>query len=159
MLVTLEKKLVTFESWIAAGSLLLMLALSVFQMLIRNLLDFGYPEVDIINRHLLLVCGSMGAVLATPQLRHIRIDALSPLLSPQWLARLSTPLLLFSALVCAALCYPAIQFCLDEWQYAPANERWTLPFTLVYPLSFALLSLHFFILCLKSICPVPEEKG
>ena len=157
MLANLEKKLVTLESWIAAGSLLLMLALSVFQLIIRNILDFGYPEIDIINRHLLLVCGAMGAVLATPQLRHIRIDALSPLLSEQWRGRLCTPLWAFSALVCAALCYPAIQFCLDEWQYAPANERWTLPFTLIYPLGFALLSLHFFILCFKPVCPVPEE--
>ncbi len=158
MLSLLEKKLITLESWIAAGSLFLMLALSVFQIIIRNTLDFGYPEIDIINRHLLLVCGSMGAVLATPQLRHIRIDALTPLLSEQWLGRLCVPLWVFTALVCAALCYPAIQFCLDEWQYAPANERWTLPFTLVYPLGFALLSLHFFILCFKPICPVPEEQ-
>ena len=158
MLANLEKNLTKFEGWIAAGSLLLMLALSIFQVIIRNTLDFGFPEIDIINRHLLLVCGTMGAVLATPQLRHIRIDALSPLLSKQWLARLCTPLWVFSALVCAALCYPAIQFCLDEWQYAPANERWTLPFTLVYPLGFGLLSLHFFILCFKPICPVPEEE-
>ena len=158
MLPLLEKKLITLESWIAAGSLFLMLALSVFQIIIRNTLDFGYPEIDIINRHLLLVCGSMGAVLATPQLRHIRIDALTPLLSEQWLGRLCVPLWVFTALVCAALCYPAIQFCLDEWQYAPANERWTLPFTLIYPLGFALLSLHFFILCFKPVCPVPEEQ-
>lgn len=150
MLFILEKKLITIESWIAAGSLFLILALSVFQIIIRNTLDFGYPEIEIINRHLLIICGAMGAVLATPQLRHIKIDALTPLLSQQWLDRLRTPLLIFTALVCALLCYPAIQFCLDEWQFAPANERWTLPFTLVYPLGFGLLSLHFFILCFKT---------
>jgi len=158
LLASIEKKLITLESWIAAGSLLLILVLSIVQIIIRNTLDFGYPEIDIINRHLLLVCGAMGAVLATPQLRHIRIDALSPLLSRQWVARLCKPLWLFSALVCAALCYPAIQFTLDEWQYAPANERWTLLFTLIYPLGFALLSLHFFILSFKHVCPVPDEE-
>ena len=150
MLFILEKKLITIESWVAAGSLFLILSLSVFQIIIRNTLDFGYPEIEIINRHLLIICGAMGAVLATPQLRHIKIDALTPLLSQQWLDRLRTPLLIFTALVCALLCYPAIQFCLDEWQFAPANERWTLPFTLVYPLGFGLLSLHFFILCFKA---------
>ena len=150
MLFILEKKLITIESWIAAGSLFLILALSIFQIIIRNTLDFGYPEIDIINRHLLVVCGAMGAVLATPQLRHIKIDALTPLLNQQWLNRLHIPLLIFTTLVCALLCYPAIQFCLDEWQYAPANERWTLPFTLIYPLGFGLLSLHFFILCFKA---------
>ena len=134
-----------------------MLALSVFQIIIRNALDFGYPEIDIINRHLLLVCGTMGAVLATPQLRHIKIDALSALLNPQWLNRLRIPLLIFSSLACLLLCYPAIQFCIDEWQYAPTNERWTLFFTLIYPLGFALLSLHFFILCFKSSDIEPKQ--
>lgn len=124
-----------------------MLALSVFQIIIRNLFDFGYPEIEIINRHLLIICGAMGAVLATPQCRHIKIDALSPLLSSLWLDRLRIPLLMFAASTCALLCYPAIQFCLDEWQYAPANERWTLPFTLIYPLGFGLFSIHFLILC------------
>jgi len=126
-----------------------MLALSIFQIIIRNTLDFGYPEIETINRHLLLICGAMGAVLATPQLRHIKIDVITPLLSKKWLVHLRTFLLLFATLTCAILCYPAIQFCLDEWQYAPANERWTLPFTFVYPLGFALLSLHFLILCFK----------
>jgi len=41
------------------------------------------------------------------------------------------------------LCYYAVIFVQDEWQYAPVNERWTLPFTLTYPLSFALMSWHF----------------
>lgn len=158
MLLSLEKKLIRFESWIAAGSLFMMLALSVFQIIIRNTLDFGYPEIEIINRHLLLVCGVMGAVLATPQLRHIKIDALSCLLKKQWVDQLHIPLLFFSALVCLILCYPAIQFSLDEWQYAPANERWTLFFTLIYPLGFALLSIHFFILCLKPTEAEPEEQ-
>ena len=135
-----------------------MLALSIFQIIIRNTLDFGYPEIEIINRHLLLVCGAMGSVLATSQSRHIKIDALTPLLSEQRIQQLRVPLLIFATLVCAALCYPAIQFCLDEWEYAPANERWTLPFTLIYPLGFALLSLHFFILCFKPVVNKAEEQ-
>ena len=147
MLIALEKKLVHIESLVAAFSLLLLLALSVFQMLIRNFLDMGFSEIDIINRHLLLVCGAMGAVIATSQIRHIKIDALTPLMSEATKNRLRCPLLIFAAAVCAALFYPAIQFCLDEWQYAPANERWTLPFTLIYPIGFSLLSLHFFLLC------------
>lgn len=135
-----------------------MLALSVFQIIIRNTLGFGFPEIEIINRHLLLICGAMGAVLATPQLRHIKIDALTPLLSPKKIAQLRVPLLFFTALVCTVLCYPALQFCLDEWQYAPANERWTLPFTLIYPAGFALLSLHFFLLCFNSKKSGSEES-
>jgi TRAP-type C4-dicarboxylate transport system permease small subunit len=144
-----ERKLVRFESLIAALSLLLLLVLSLVQIFIRNLLDFGYPEIDIINRNLLVVCGSMGAVLATSKFRHIKIDALTPILSAKTLQRLRIPLALFSAVVCCFMCYYGVIFVLDEWEYAPANERWTLPFTLIYPLGFCLIGFHFFATCFR----------
>lgn len=144
-----ERGLIKIESILAAGSLLLLLALMLLQILIRNLFDFGYPEIEVITRNLLILCGSLGAVLATPRLRHIKIDALTPFLSPQQLYWLSFPLSLFSAHTCAAMCYYAAIFCFDEWEYAPSNERWSLPFTLIYPLGFALLSYHFLMLCFR----------
>jgi C4-dicarboxylate transporter DctQ subunit len=131
------------EAWIAASSLLLLLALALFQILLRNILDFGYPEIDIINRHLLVITGMMGAVLATARRAHIKTDALSLLLTASLKNKIQLPLNIFSSSVCLALCYYSGIFVLDEWQYAPANERWTLPFTFVYPISFALMSCHF----------------
>ena len=133
----------TFEAWIAAGSLLLLLVMSVFQMLLRNIFDFGYPEIDIISRHLLVISGLMGAVLATAKHAHIKTDALSLLLSKPIKNKIQLPLNFFSSFICLVLCYHSGIFVLDEWQYAPANERWTLPFTLIYPISFALMSCHF----------------
>jgi len=133
----------TIETWLAAGSVLLLLSLSIFQILLRNFFDFGYPEIDIINRSLLVLCGMMGAVLATSRSAHIKTDALNVLLTPAVKARLKLPLALFAAGVCLLLCYYSIIFVMDEWQYAPANERWTLPFTLTYPLGFALMGCHF----------------
>lgn len=138
-----ERKLIRIEGVFAAGSLLLLLFLMLLQMVLRNAFDFGYPEIEIITRQLLIMCGGLGAVLATPQMRHIKIDALAPLLTPRQLHLLRFPLALFSALVCTAMSYYALQFSIDEWEYAPVNERWTLPFTLMYPLGFSLLSFHF----------------
>jgi len=133
----------TLEVWLAAGSITLLLLLSIFQILLRNFFDFGYPEIDIINRNLLVVCGMMGAVLATSKYAHIKTDALNVLLSPTIKKHLSLPLALFASTVCFLLCYYAIIFVQDEWQYVPVNERWTLPFTLTYPISFALMGCHF----------------
>ncbi|VAW53511.1 hypothetical protein MNBD_GAMMA06-732 [hydrothermal vent metagenome] len=133
----------TIESWLAAGSISLLLFLSIFQILLRNFFDFGYPEIDIINRNLLVLCGMMGAVLATSKRLHIKTDALNVLLSPALKQKLQLPLALFASGVCFLLCYYAIVFVNDEWQYAPVNERWTLPFTLIYPFGFALMSCHF----------------
>lgn len=146
---SIENRLVKIEQLVAGFSLLLLLLLSVLQIVIRNLLDFGYPEIEIINRNLLVVCGAMGAVLATSKLRHIKIDALTPVLSTATLGKLHIPLALFSTLVCGFMSYYGAVFCLDEWQYVPANERWTLPFTLIYPVGFCLIGFHFFATCFR----------
>ncbi len=139
----LNHTLQSIETWLAASSIAILLLLSIFQILLRNILGFGYPEIDIINRYLLVFCGMMGAVLATSKYAHIKTDALNVVLSPALKNRLKTPLAIFASTVCLLLCYHAINFVSDEWQYAPANERWTLPFTLIYPLGFGLMSFHF----------------
>lgn len=145
MLNSINHYLQKLEVTIATGSLALLLVLSIFQLLLRNLFEFGYAEIDIINRHLLVICGMMGATLATSHLTHIKIDALNALFSDTIQNRLKRPLNLFSSGVTALLCYYAILFVLDEWQYTPVNERWTLPFIFIYPISFALISIHFLI--------------
>jgi len=135
--------LITLESWFAAGSIALLLLLSIFQIIIRNTFDFGYPEIDIINRNLLVLCGMAGAVIATAKHSHIKTDALNTLLSPAIKNKLKLPIALFASGVCLCLAYYATIFVTDEWQYMPVNERWTLPFTFIYPVSFALMSCHF----------------
>jgi len=146
-----EKSLVKVESTIAALSLFLLLALSIFQIITRNLFDFGYAEIEIINRNLLIICGAMGAVVATSKLRHIKIDALTVIMSERLISLLRCPLSLFSATVCIMMSYYAGIFVMDEWEYAPANERWALPFTLIFPFGFGLLGLHFLLLCFKRV--------
>jgi len=131
------------ESWFAAASLSLLLLLSIFQILLRNTFDFGYPEIDIINRNLLVLCGMTGAVLATSNRSHIKTDALNTLLSSKLKSQLKLPLALFASCVCLILAYYSVIFVSDEWVHIPINERWILPFTLIYPVSFTLMACHF----------------
>ena len=147
MIEKFEQSLVKIESIIAALSLFLLLAFSLFQIITRNLFNFGYAEIEIINRNLLVICGAMGAVLATSKLRHIKIDALTAFMNERQISLLRCPLALFSAVVCLLMSYYAGIFVMDEWQYAPANERWALPFTFIYPFGFGLLGLHFLLIC------------
>ncbi len=149
MIEKFEQSLVKVESIIAALSLFLLLAFSLFQIFTRNVFNFGYAEIEIINRNLLVICGSMGAVIATSKLRHIKIDALTVFINEQQISFLRCPLALFSAIVCLLMSYYAGIFVMDEWEYAPANERWALPFTFIYPLAFGLLGLHFLLICFK----------
>lgn len=147
MIDQIEKGLVKIESIIAALSLFLLLAFSLFQIITRNFFDFGYAEIEIINRNLLVICGAMGAVIATSKLRHIKIDVLTSFMSRRQIELVRCPLALFSATVCLSMSYYAFIFVMDEWEYAPANERWALPFTLIYPFGFGLLGLHFLMIC------------
>ena len=147
MIKKLELHLVKVECFVAGTSLLLLLLLSLFQILTRNLFDFGFPEIEIINRNLLIICGAMGAVIATSKSRHIKVDALIPFMSKRVVSSLRCPVSLFAMAVCWIMSYHAVIFVLDEWQYIPANERWTLPFTLIYPAGFGLLGLHFLLNC------------
>ena len=149
MISRIEQALVRVESTVAAVSLFAMLALSIFQIITRNFFNFGYAEIEIINRNLLVICGAMGSVLATSSLRHIKIDALVAFLDERRVEQLCRPLALFSAIVCGLMCYYACIFVIDEWEYAPANERWALPFNLIYPIGFGLLSLHFSLNCIS----------
>ncbi len=147
MIEKFEYILVKAESVIAALSLFLLLALSLFQIITRNFFDFGFSEIEIINRNLLIICGAMGAVIATSKLRHIKIDVLTTFMSKRQISLLRCPLALFSATVCALMAYYAFIFVTDEWEYAPVNERWALPFTFIYPFGFSLLGLHFLLIC------------
>ena len=149
MIEKFEQSLVKIESIIAALSLFLLLAFSLFQIFTRNVFNFGYAEIEIINRNLLVICGSMGAVIATSKLRHIKIDALTVFMDERQISILRCPLALFSATVCLLMSYHGGIFVMDEWQYAPANERWALPFTFIYPFAFSLLGLHFLLICFK----------
>lgn len=149
MIEKFEQTLVKFESVIAALSLFLLLAFSLFQIITRNFFNFGYAEIEIINRNLLIICGAMGAVIATSKSRHIKIDALTAFMSKRQVSLLRCPLALFSAVICLLMSYHGGIFVMDEWEYAPANERWALPFTFIYPFGFGLLSIHFFLLCFK----------
>lgn len=145
----IEQLLIKLESLIAALSLFLLLALSIFQIITRNFFDFGYAEIEVINRHLLVICGIMGAVIATSRMKHIKIDALTSMIDDDMKRRLRCPIAIFSMTICLLLSYYASIFVLDEWQYAPANERWALPFTLIYPTGFILLSIHFLFNCIS----------
>ena len=143
---SVREKLVSLEKFIAGFSLLLLLILSLSQVVLRNLFELGYAEIDIISRHLVLFITFMGAALACESSQHIKIDVVNSLLKQQTREKLQQPLLLISTLICCAFFYYALQFWLDEKLYAPVNEQLALYLALIIPLGFFTLSLHFFLL-------------
>jgi len=138
--------LITFEKIIAASSLLLLLVLAIIQIIARNFFDSGFSHMDVLTRHLILFIIFMGAALVSEQNRHIKIDILTAFLSTEQQEKLIRPLLLLCAVISTVFAWYSVSFWLDEWQYAPANERWSVYLALILPIGFFILALHLFLL-------------
>lgn len=121
------------------------------QVLARNFFDMGFPELDVIMRYLVLFVIFMGATLATERSTHIKIDTVSALLSVELREKLMRPLFFLSALVCMSFCWYSILFWIDEWEFSPVNEKWSVPFALIIPTGFGLLAFHFLLLSVLGV--------
>ena len=141
-------KLIYFEKLLAGTSLLLLLSLSLLQVILRNIFDTGFADIDIISRHLVLFITFMGATLVSERNKHIKIDCVTALINENSKQRLKTPLLFISALVCSIFFWHSSLFWQDEYRYAPDNEQLALYLSLILPVGFFILSLHFFLLAL-----------
>jgi len=139
----LRHALIRMETFMAGGSLLLLLAIVFGQVLFRNFLDSSIPHADILSRYLVLYVTFFGAALAIESHRHIRIDVVAACMKPERMRMLRPPLYLISAALCSALTWAAMRFWYDDWQYVSDHERWTSILALITPFGFSLLTLHF----------------
>jgi len=144
----IKEKLIKFEKIIAGISLLLLLILTFSQVILRNLFELGFSDIDVVSRHLVLFITFMGAALACEHSQHIKIDIINSLLKPAFKEQLKQPLLLISSIICSIFFWYALQFWLDERLYAPKNEQLALYLALILPVGFFTLSLHFLLLSL-----------
>ena len=142
-LTALRHALIRMETFMAGGSLLLLLAIVFGQVLVRNFLDSSIPHADILSRYLVLYVTFFGAALAIESHRHIRIDVVAACMKPERMYKLRPPLYLVSACLCAALTWAAMRFWYDDWQYVADHERWASILALITPFGFFLLTLHF----------------
>jgi TRAP-type C4-dicarboxylate transport system permease small subunit len=129
-------------------ALVVLIVLAGNQILMRNLWQSGLPWGDPLIRILVLWVGLLGAMVATRDDHHIRIDILSRWLSPR--ARALTQMItdLFTALVCALVAYHGGRFVLMD------REAGIIAFAqvpawlceLIVPLGFGIIALRFALL-------------
>jgi TRAP-type C4-dicarboxylate transport system permease small subunit len=153
----LRHALVRMETFMAGGSLMLLLAIVFGQVLVRNFLESGIPHADILSRYLVLYVTFFGAALAIESHRHIRIDVVAACMKPERIFILRPPLYLISAVLCAALTWAAMRFWYDDWQYVADHERWASILALITPFGCLLLTLHFLLGGLFK--PAPAEPS
>lgn len=137
-----------------------MLILSFAQIALRNLFSINLLWAEPLIRHLVLWNGFLGALIATRQDKHIRIDALLRLCSPRTRALLQISTSLFSAAVCLLLTWVAVRFLNDERAFG-AGSLLHLPawqWQLIFPLTFGGMSLRFLGQCIHQATAFVREK-
>ncbi len=124
-----------------------LLGLAFAQILMRNLFQITWFWADPLLRHLVLWSSFLGALVATRQDRHIRIDAVLRLVPPPWRPRVAALGDLVAAALCGVLAPIALRFVLDERAYGaeafPGVPAWVAQ--LVFPAVFAGMALRFLV--------------
>lgn len=139
----LEETLTRVELAAALLAFTAMLALSVADIVGRNLLNATLPGGDVALRQLVLWVALPGAALAVAARRHLHLDPANLAARPRWQKWTAIPFNLGAAIVCALLARAAWSYWQDEWQHASPESAWLAWMGLILPASFALLTLHF----------------
>ncbi|MET0027341.1 MAG: TRAP transporter small permease [Candidatus Thiodiazotropha sp.] len=93
-----------------------MILLAGSQIILRNLFDSGLVWADPVLRIMVLWIALFGALAATRDHRHLRIDLVSHTLSEKNQALLAKLHDLFSGIVCLTIGWHAARFVYVEWQ-------------------------------------------
>ena len=139
----LEQALTRIELGVALLAFAVMLGLSVADIVGRNLFHATLPGGDLVLRQLVLWVALPGAALAIVAQRHLYLDPLNLATRPGWQRWTAIPFNIAAALVCALLTHAAWAYWLDEWQYQSAEAVWLAWMSLILPVAFGLLTLHF----------------
>lgn len=139
----LEKALTRIELGTALVAFAAMLLLSVADIIGRNLFHATLPGGDLILRQMVLWVALPGAALAVAAQRHLHLDPANLAARPRWRKWTAIPFNLAAAFVCALLTHAAWVYWQGELQYQAAEAIWLTWMSLILPVAFGLLSLHF----------------
>ena len=107
--------LTRLEGAILVFTLLSMILLAVVQIFLRNVFDTGFIYSESMVRILVLWVTMIGAMIASRQDKHIRLEVLIHYIPENWqhIAKFTTEL--FATIVCFTVCYFSYQFVLQEY--------------------------------------------
>ena len=133
------------ENALLVATLSGMLLLAVSQILLRNVFDTGFVWSDELLRLMVLWLAMIGAVVASRENRHIKIDVLSRFLPVR--VRLTSQAItaFFASGVCAVVAWHALRFVGESREYGDVVLV-TIPawyFQAVIPLGFALVAYRY----------------
>ena len=149
------------ENTLLVVNLSALILLAASQILLRNVFDTGFIWSDELLRLMLLWLAMIGAVAASREDKHIRIDVLSRFLPRRMQLASQAMTALFASLVCGLIAWHAFRFIADSKAFgevvlvnAPA---WY--FQAILPVGFALIAYRYAVLTLACIFTLLREKA
>jgi TRAP-type C4-dicarboxylate transport system permease small subunit len=150
------------EDTIIVVLLFAMIALGVWQILLRNFFDASLVWIDPLTRHAVLWIGLFGAMIASRNDQHIRIDLIShyvPARLRRWLVLVVD---LFTCSICVLVAWYSAGFVIEEMEYGGTAFA-GLPSWLaqaVIPFGFAVIGFRYALLSILGLLgrrPAPLE--
>jgi TRAP-type C4-dicarboxylate transport system permease small subunit len=143
-------RLIRIVTWIENGLLIsllaLMVSLAATQILLRNLFDMSILDVDQFLRLLVLWVALLGAVAASREGKHIRVDVLTRMLPARVRAGVQALTDLFTISVCVLLAWQAVRFIRTETGIKAFGALPGWAAELILPTAFALIALRYSLL-------------
>lgn len=135
------------ENVLLVSLLAAMMLLSVWQIIAREIFETGLYWSGEFVRITVLWLAMIGAVAACREDRHIRIDAISHLMSARTISAVRLLVDTFAAVVCATVAWHAWRYIQLEIEFEDTvlvdTPAWLAH--IVVPIGFALLSYRFFV--------------
>jgi TRAP-type C4-dicarboxylate transport system permease small subunit len=133
------------ERWLLVTVFSVLVLSGLLQLLMRNLFDTGLLWNDAFNKAVLLWLALLGALSATKNNQHIKIDLFNRLITKHWRHYWNCFVSLIAGAICAMVSYFSAQFVLEEMTYGDIAFA-VVPLWLVQaaiPVIFALMALRF----------------
>ncbi len=159
LLQRIQQHILTIENSLLVLLLTSMILLATLQIVLRNGWSSGLSWADPSLRVAVLWITLLGAMAATRDHNHIRIDLLTRFLPGQLRPYAQATTDLFSAFICGLLAWHGSRFVYFEWQDGSilfaSVPAWACE--LIIPLGFGVMALRFLLSGLLQIRP-PETK-
>jgi len=133
--------------------LLIMILMAVSQIFLRNIFGTGIVWGDMLVRILVLWIGMTGAMIASRNGNHIRIDIITRFVPDKFKNYLNSLIELFTCIICSVTAWHSIRFV--RMEYSDGNIAFaSVPVwicTFIIPIAFIVTGIRYFFLFYSSI--------
>jgi C4-dicarboxylate transporter DctQ subunit len=144
--------------WVLVFLLSVMIAMAFGQLVLRNIFHSSLEWGDIFLRHLVLWVGFLGAVIATGQGRHLKIEFIRKVIGERLRKIFFIITNLFAAVVCWYLLKAAMAFVQNEME-AQSILLLNLPtwyFVVIIPIGYGIIAFRFLVSVIQAAADIAQ---